>query len=151
MWLLAVHSFKYFGVTLSSNLCWLAHVKALAVKVRKLLGVFFVDDFVSSWMLGKWLQCIIRPHLEYASAIWDPHLACDIALLENVQKFASENGGWVTLTFLTLVVSPLLAIDRSLSCVCSLSLFTTHSLCVFCRVHILFAFAICAFLYLFLV
>ena len=36
-------------------------------------------------MLGKWLQCIIRPHLEYASAIWD---ACDIALLENVQKFA---------------------------------------------------------------
>ena len=30
---------------------------------------------------------IIRPHLEYASATWDPHLACDIALLENVQKF----------------------------------------------------------------
>ena len=28
---------------------------------------------------------IICPHLEYA---WDSHLACDIALLENVQKFA---------------------------------------------------------------
>ena len=31
---------------------------------------------------------LIRPHLEYASAAWDPHLKKDIQLIEDVQKFA---------------------------------------------------------------
>ncbi len=31
---------------------------------------------------------LIRPHLEYASAVWSPHLAKDIKLLEDTQKFA---------------------------------------------------------------
>ena len=31
---------------------------------------------------------LIRPHLEYACTIWDPHLRKDIQALENVQKFA---------------------------------------------------------------
>ena len=30
---------------------------------------------------------LIRPHLEYASDVWDPHLQKDITLMENVQKF----------------------------------------------------------------
>ena len=31
---------------------------------------------------------IIRPHLEYACPVWDPHTMKDKTLLENVQKFA---------------------------------------------------------------
>ena len=31
---------------------------------------------------------LIRPHLEYASPVWNPHLAKDIKLLESVQKMA---------------------------------------------------------------
>ncbi len=30
----------------------------------------------------------IRPHLEYACPVWDPHLKKDIDKLESVQKFA---------------------------------------------------------------
>ena len=33
------------------------------------------------------LHILIRPHLEYAAPIWDPHLK-DTTKLENVQKFA---------------------------------------------------------------
>ena len=31
---------------------------------------------------------LIRPHMEYACSVWDPHLKKDIQMLENVQKFA---------------------------------------------------------------
>ena len=31
---------------------------------------------------------LVRPHLEYAAPVWDPHLQRDIQLLEGVQTFA---------------------------------------------------------------
>ena len=33
-------------------------------------------------------KTFIRPHLEYASVVWDPYLAKDIQSLERTQKFA---------------------------------------------------------------
>lgn len=36
----------------------------------------------------KLYKTFIRPHLEYASIVWDPHLVKDTQSLEQVQKFA---------------------------------------------------------------
>ena len=33
-------------------------------------------------------KAFLRPHLEYAPQVWDPHLVKDIQLLEKSQKFA---------------------------------------------------------------
>ena len=47
----------------------------------------FYTNSNSSTMLKLYLAHI-RPHLEYASAVWNPHLKGDIAEIERVQKFA---------------------------------------------------------------
>jgi hypothetical protein len=33
---------------------------------------------------------LVRPHLEFACAVWDPHTACDIQRLEAVQRRAAR-------------------------------------------------------------
>ena len=34
---------------------------------------------------------IVRPHMEYAAPVWDPHVRKDQDLLESIQKFAYKN------------------------------------------------------------
>ncbi len=52
----------------------------------------------SSWETSlKLYKSLFRPHMEYASAVWDSYLRKDIKLIEDVQKFAlkvcTENWG----------------------------------------------------------
>ena len=44
--------------------------------------------FIVQCSLGQLYVAFIRPHLEYATAVWDPHLSKDILELESVQRFA---------------------------------------------------------------
>ena len=62
----------------------------LCNKARKIIGVFyrrFYRNSSSSTLLKLYLSHI-RPHLEYCSAVWNPHLKGDITELEKVQKYA---------------------------------------------------------------
>ena len=78
--------YKYLGVTITSDLSWSPHIANLYNKTRKIIGVFYKNSN-SSTLLKLYLSHI-RPHLEYCSAVWNPHLKGDIAELEKVQKFA---------------------------------------------------------------
>ena len=40
--------------------------------------------------LGALYVTQVRPYLEYAIPIWDPHLSKDIEAIESVQRFASK-------------------------------------------------------------
>ena len=42
---------------------------------------------------------LVRPHLEYASAIWDPHFQTDIDIIDRVQKRAAR---YATNNYITL-------------------------------------------------
>ena len=68
---------------------WSDHIVKTCNKTRKLIGMLyrsFYKHSTPSTML-KLYSSFIRPHLEYATAVWDPFLKKDIELLEGVQKF----------------------------------------------------------------
>ena len=93
-----VMSYKYLGVILTSDLSWSKHVSSVCMKARKIVGLIyrhFSPHSSTSTLLYLYL-CLIRPHLEYAAAVWAPHFKRDIAFLENVQKFALRMafGAW---------------------------------------------------------
>ena len=85
-----VKMFKYLGVLLSHDLSWGEHVQSVCSKARKILGLLyrrFYNNAPSNSLVQLYLS-LVRPHLDYASAIWPPHVKKDKIALENVQKFA---------------------------------------------------------------
>ena len=94
----SVQSFKYLGVMLTCDMSWSAHVSMVCSRARKILSVIyrqFYANATSAVLLQLYLS-MVRPHVEYAAAVWSPHLNKDIALIEGVQKFALRMvfGGW---------------------------------------------------------
>ena len=59
-------------------------------KARKCLGMLYRKILIHSDMYTCRVlyTTFLRPHLEYACQVWDPHLLKDIEALEGVQKFA---------------------------------------------------------------
>ena len=84
------NSHKYLGIVLTSNLTWSEHIHCICSKAKKLLGLLYRQFYKNcdpTTLLSLYV-CLIRPHLEYASQVWNPHLLKDINKIENVQKFA---------------------------------------------------------------
>ena len=79
---------------------------SVAIKWYEMVSPYWVDCSKAKCILGLlyrsfygWADCktiiklylsVVRPHLEYASSLWDPHTTKDILALENVQKFARK-------------------------------------------------------------
>ena len=75
----------------SSDAKWNNQVNGAASKAKGILGLLR-NTFVSrDTMLWKRLYTsYVRPHLEYAVAVWNPYLNKDIIALENVQRKATK-------------------------------------------------------------
>ena len=85
-----VKCYKYLGITLTSDLSWTPHIANCCNKTRRLIGLLyrrFQQNSCPTTLLRLYCS-FIRPHLEYASIVWNPCQKGDIAKLENVQKFA---------------------------------------------------------------
>ncbi len=84
-----VEMLKYLGVLLSHDLTWGEHVQSTCSKARKILGLLyrrFYNNAPGTTLLQLYLS-LVRPHLDYASAIRSPYLRKDKVALESVQKF----------------------------------------------------------------
>ena len=85
-----VDSYKYLGILLSSDLSWTQHIQSICGKARKLIGLIYRRFYQcsNSESLFQMYVSLVRPHLEYASQVWNTYKTGDINSLENVQKFA---------------------------------------------------------------
>ncbi|CAH1269255.1 Hypp4131 [Branchiostoma lanceolatum] len=82
---------KDLGVTIDKNLTFSKHAQVQANKANKTLGLikhtFSHVDSVSFSLLYK---SLVRPHLEYATAIWYPKTKRDRDMVERVQRRATK-------------------------------------------------------------
>lgn len=82
-----VSEYKYLGVTITNNLSWNKHVtNTCAASFRKLC--FLRHKLRKAPTNVKLLAytSIIRPRLEYACTVWDPHTKSNINALEMIQR-----------------------------------------------------------------
>ena len=74
-----VDCYKYLGVLLTSDLSWSFHVGSICTKARHVLGLLYrrFPGSTSQNSLKQLYLSLVRPHMEYACQVWDPHLAKD--------------------------------------------------------------------------
>ena len=87
-----VDSYKYLGVLLTGDLSWSLQVETVCQKARRILGLLYRRFYgrASQDSLKQLYLSLVRPHLEYACQVWDPHLSRDKNALEKVQSFACK-------------------------------------------------------------
>ena len=89
-----VSSYKNLCVTISCDLSWSPHITNCCNKTHTLIGLLYRRFYqcTNSPSLLRPYKSFIRPLLDYASIVWNPHLKGEIESFENVQKFALWNG-----------------------------------------------------------
>ena len=89
--LLNVPNNPYLGVQLSNDLKWSTHISNVNSKASAVLGFLRRNLRHCPQNCKKTAYiALVRSILEYACVIWDPYLAKDINMLENIQKKAAR-------------------------------------------------------------
>ena len=85
-------SAKYLGVDISSNLSWNTQVNRITANAKRSLRFIKRNIKTKSPQIREMAyQSLVRPQLEYASAVWDPHTKDKTHKVETVQRHAA---GW---------------------------------------------------------
>ena len=85
---------KYLGITITKDLSWEKHIHNITSKANSQLG--FIRRNVRTRSMKtreKLYNTLVRPHLEYAASVWDPHVTKHKQAIEKVQRRAAR---WVT-------------------------------------------------------
>ena len=84
---------RYLGVDIAHDLSWKAHVNRITNNANKSLGYLRRNLRSKNTALREnAYKAIVRPQLEYAAPVWDPHNKVDIQKIESVQRRAAR---WV--------------------------------------------------------
>ncbi len=82
---------QYLGIHIQDNLKWSKQAQHAASKASRTLG-FIKRNFhhASANIKEKLYHTLVRPHLEYGIAAWDPYYTKDINIIEKVQRRAAR-------------------------------------------------------------
>ena len=87
----AANNICYLGVTITSDLTWNRHIEQMANKANQTLGMIRRNlRNVPAAIKSKAYIALVRPKLEYASSVWDPHTQKNINTIEKVQRRAAR-------------------------------------------------------------
>ena len=81
---------KHLGVTFSSDLSWKHHVLAIAAKANRILGLLKRTFGRCSEAIITGYKTMVRPIIEYACPVWNPHQAYLSDKLERIQRNVSR-------------------------------------------------------------
>ena len=86
-----VASHAYLGVKLDSKLSWAKHITEITTKSSTVLGmVKRTLGPCKPEVKDTAYNILVRPNLEYASPIWNPHTSSQINRLERIQYYAAR-------------------------------------------------------------
>ena len=88
----ALNCRRDLGIMISSDLNWSDHLKLIASRAYKALGLIrrlFSSSLDIKSKKNLYLS-LIRSQLTYGSVIWRPHFISDIIILEHIQRRATK-------------------------------------------------------------
>ena len=86
-----VDSGKYLGVTINKDLTWTKHINQTIGKAYKTLGFLRRNlGRCTTKTKATAYTALVRPVLEYASPVWDPHQITTTRDIEQVQRWAAR-------------------------------------------------------------
>ena len=101
---------KYLGLTFTSKLQWKEHINSIAKKANQTRG-FLQRNLrkAPQKITVQAYQTFVRPTLEYAAPLWDPHTESDIDRLQMVQRRAARfvMGDWRRRSSVTAILQHL--------------------------------------------
>ena len=84
-----VESYPYLGVEISKDLNWQSYINRISNKANRMLGLLRRNIFnCSAESKVITYKALVRPRLEYCSAVWDPHYRTHINIVERIQRRA---------------------------------------------------------------
>ena len=82
---------SYLGVDITNNLTWRNHINRITATANKQLGFIRRNLFSCTKEIKQTAYiALVRPHLEYASSVWDPYHKDLVDKLEMVQRRAAR-------------------------------------------------------------
>ena len=103
-------SAKYLGLTITSDIQWNQHINNITNKANSIYLAFCAETLEFPLRPLKHMPTnLVRPHLEYASTIWDPHTQKNIHKLDMIQRIAARYAcnRWHNISSVTEMVSHL--------------------------------------------
>ncbi|XP_070196664.1 uncharacterized protein [Littorina saxatilis] len=87
----SVDAIKYLGVTIQKDAGWDKHINNVCAKANSALGMLRRNLKIGSPKTKELAyKSLVRPIVEYACTVWDPHKIKEVSQIEKVQRRAAR-------------------------------------------------------------